>query len=79
MAGAHFEEDVLAREVGQVGVVLVDQLEQRLILLSRLDLFRHWAAFENRLKYVRHSVADLGRCERYYCWKSPASRRATWP
>jgi len=28
-AGAHFEEDVLAREVGEVFVVLFDQLGER--------------------------------------------------
>jgi hypothetical protein len=45
VAEAHFEEDVLPREVVQVGVILIDQPEQRLILLSRLDLLCHWAAF----------------------------------
>ena len=30
--------------VGQIGVVLFDQLKERLILLSHLNLLRHWAA-----------------------------------
>ena len=34
-AGAHLDEDVLAREIGQVGVVLLEQLGERAFAPSR--------------------------------------------
>jgi hypothetical protein len=45
VASAHLEQNVVPREVGQVGVVLVDQFEQRFVLLCRLRSFGHVVAF----------------------------------
>src|SRR5262245_10944301 len=66
LAGAHFEHDVLTGKVGQVDVILVDELAQRLVLLGRLGLLRHVRSIveqpSNAVSCRSRSCTALRRC-----------------